>query len=104
MSYEVTAVIRFLGITIGSAATLGGLLLLLGVPRFHGERQADTRPIEVESKVADTDPASASIVVSSATDDSLEMVGANPYLEVPQSPSRPGGLRRSRVRQTVRSQ
>lgn len=33
--------IRFLGVMIGSAATLGGMLLLLGKPEFSTEQQVD---------------------------------------------------------------
>ena len=42
-SCEVSVLIRFLGIMIGSAATLGTMLLLLGTPEFHGDRPADAR-------------------------------------------------------------
>lgn len=37
--------IRFLGVMVGSAATLGSILLLLGKPEFHNERQVDTGTI-----------------------------------------------------------
>ncbi|MFW2403697.1 MAG: hypothetical protein ACN4GT_02945 [Gammaproteobacteria bacterium] len=72
--------IRFLGVMIGSAATLGGMLLLLGKPDFQNDELVGT---DVTLQVADIEAVAATTV---ATDLPVELAESSTAATPPTAP------------------